>query len=106
MTKRAEGGRYAVSMIGRPNRYRSKVVEVDAMEWDGSTAAAYAIEIWSSGACERRGQPLAIVIATSEGWLRVDPDDYIVKGSNGQFYPLKPHIFERQFEPVGEDPNA
>lgn len=76
------------------------------MEWDGSTTTAYAIENWSRGACERRGQPLAIVIATPEGWLRADPDDYIVKGSNGQFYPLKPDIFERQFEPIGEDPNA
>lgn len=73
---------------------------------DGSTTTAYAIENWSSRAREHRGQPLAIAIATPEGWMRTDPGDYIVKGSNGQFYPLGPEIFEMQFEPIGEDPKA
>ena len=28
------------------------------------------------------------------------PNDFIIKGVNGEFYPCKPDIFEKTYEPV------
>jgi len=43
------------------------------------------------------------IINTLEGDLACSPGDYIVKGINGEFYPVKPDIFEKSYEPVGDD---
>lgn len=32
--------------------------------------------------------------------MRADPNDYIIKGVKGEFYPCKPDIFEATYEPV------
>lgn len=39
-------------------------------------------------------------ISTLEGMMRADPGDWIIKGVNGEFYPCKPDIFEKTYEPV------
>jgi hypothetical protein len=35
--------------------------------------------------------------------MMCSPGDYIVKGINGEFYPVKPDIFEKSYEPVGDE---
>jgi hypothetical protein len=42
-------------------------------------------------------------IKTFEGDIEVSPGDYIIKGVNGEFYPCKPEIFEKTYEPVMEE---
>ena len=37
-------------------------------------------------------------VATLEGFLEVDKDDYVVKGVHGEFYPVKPDIFEKTYD--------
>lgn len=39
---------------------------------------------------------------TLEGTLRVSDGDFIIKGISGEFYPCKPDIFEKTYEPVTE----
>jgi hypothetical protein len=39
-------------------------------------------------------------IKTLEGTMTAKPGDYIIKGVNGEFYPCKPDIFEKTYEPV------
>jgi hypothetical protein len=34
--------------------------------------------------------------------LRSTPGDWIIKGVNGEFYPCKPDIFAKTYEPVAE----
>ena len=41
-----------------------------------------------------------ILIHTSEGVMRADPGDWIIKGVAGEFYPCKPDIFEKTYESV------
>lgn len=41
-----------------------------------------------------------LVIETLEGDMIVSPNDWIIKGLNGEFYPCKPDIFEKTYEPV------
>ena len=41
-----------------------------------------------------------IYIRTLEGNMLVSAGDYVIKGVNGEFYPCKPDIFEKTYEPV------
>lgn len=41
-----------------------------------------------------------MVIATLEGVMQAKPGDYIIKGVEGEFYPCKPDIFNKTYEPV------
>lgn len=47
-----------------------------------------------------RGHGEVIYIDTLEGVMRADCGDWIIKGVNGEFYPCKPDIFEKTYEPV------
>ena len=37
-------------------------------------------------------------VETLEGTMTASLGDYIVKGVNGEFYPVKPDIFERTYD--------
>lgn len=39
-------------------------------------------------------------IDTLEGTMTASVGDYVIKGVNGEFYPCKPDIFEKTYEPV------
>lgn len=39
-------------------------------------------------------------IETLEGTMRADLGDWIIKGIGGEFYPCKPDIFEKTYEPA------
>lgn len=41
-----------------------------------------------------------LVIITPEGTMYVSVDEWIVKGANGEFYHVKPDIFEKTYEAV------
>ena len=41
-------------------------------------------------------------IGTLEGVHEASPEDWIIKGIKGEFYPCKPDIFEATYEPVQE----
>ena len=47
-----------------------------------------------------------IVIKTLEGNMTVSLNDYVICGVNGEFYPCKPDIFEKTYEPVEKYPAA
>lgn len=49
-------------------------------------------EVADSGQC--------INIHTLEGVMRVDVGDWIIRGVHGEFYPCKPDIFAKTYEPV------
>jgi len=41
-----------------------------------------------------------VVVPTLEGDMIGLPGDWIIQGVNGEFYPCKPDIFEKTYEPV------
>ena len=45
---------------------------------------------------------IGLHIPTLAGWMLVVEKDWIIKGVNGEFYPCKPDIFEKTYEPVAE----
>jgi hypothetical protein len=51
---------------------------------------------WCKGESTNEG----ILIKTLEGNMLASPNDYIIKGVNGEFYPCKPDIFLKTYEPA------
>lgn len=41
-------------------------------------------------------------VATLEGAMKINVDDYIIRGIKGELYPCKPDIFRATYEPVPE----
>jgi hypothetical protein len=101
------------------DRYRKRPVEIEAVQWDGTAEGATRIIDWilshgstASYTCsnpdrcaENDGDtPHSISIHTLEGTMRSDLDDWIIRGVQNEFYPCKPDIFAKTYEPVEPDP--
>lgn len=41
-----------------------------------------------------------LVVGTLEGVMRIEWDDWIIRGIKGELYPCKPDIFEMTYEPA------
>lgn len=83
--------------------FRKKPVVIEAVQWDTKNTAevlafmqrAAPTLVTSSETKEEVG----IIIPTLEGNLTASPQDWIIKGVKGEFYPCKPDIFELTYEP-------
>jgi len=89
-------------------KYRKKPVEVEARQLEGNRASMHLIlgwilsegaEAWIEDNYESQG-PDFICIETLEGTMKAGTGDYIIQGVNGEFYPCKPDIFEKTYDPV------
>lgn len=83
-------------------RYRKKPVEIEARQltpeslrdikrWIGAPA-----RIHTDGV--PLGMPVKLAIDTLEGVMLADFNDWIIRGVLGEFYPIKPEIFEATYE--------
>lgn len=97
-------------------KYRKKPVdvEVDAILWTGinhremfdfltgtvdKNMTAYGDNFYIDHSKVRGG----LIIKTLEGEHLASVGDYIIKGVNGEFYPVKEDIFLKTYEPVEEE---
>ncbi len=89
--------------------YRKKPVVIQAIQWDGlnlSEVMSFCegkarAEIYDAAYKAGVDRPVAdIFIDTLEGAHHASVGDYIIKGVNGEFYPCKPDIFEKTYEPA------
>ncbi len=82
-------------------KYRKKPVVVEATQWlkHGDHAAVTPHNpSWDNcghcgKSCDAHGW-----VNTLEGGHKVCPEDYIITGIAGEFYPCKPNIFEATYE--------
>ena len=86
-------------------KYRKKPVIVEARKFetnnDPDSVNINGLVLWMN-----QGSPTMhawhngtdIYIFTMEGELRAQVGDWIIRGVNGEFYPCKPHIFEKTYE--------
>lgn len=85
----------------RATRFRKRPVEIEAMQFGGSLGSYLDICDWMGEAKKgTRYDDPHMVIPTLEGDHRANPGDWIIKGVAGEFYPCKPDIFERTYEPA------
>jgi hypothetical protein len=111
-------------------KFRKKPVEIEARQFRRDLTAEDAMGIYSwierntIGSFEpmdviegRKPYPASgvsidprdgrMIISTLEGLHWVDLDDWVIRGVAGEFYPCKPDIFEKTYEPVdGAAPDA
>ncbi len=91
-----------------PSRWRKRPVEIEAMQWAGTMQSASAIYSWARehgvrmGPVEDPEHETCILIPTLEGDMRAAPDDWIIRGVAGEFYPCKPDIFAATYDAVAE----
>jgi hypothetical protein len=87
-----------------PTRYRKKPVVIDAVRNDGDWPSIVAwLEATTSriaGASIARLADGSINIQTTEGVMRCDVGDWLLKGVAGEFYPCKSDIFAETYEAV------
>lgn len=78
--------------------YRKKPVVVEAVQWTGENHGEMC-EFIDPEVFEIIPH-VGLVIHTLEGDHHASPGDYIIKGVNGEFYPCKPDVFEKTYEPA------
>lgn len=78
-------------------RYRKIPVEVEAVQYDGTNH--HEIAAWSCGSVEYLGHRI-LRIRTLEGVMSCQPPTWVVKGVEGEFYPVKDSVFEATYEPI------
>lgn len=90
-------------------KYRKKPVVIDAIQWTGlnpreikdfvgeSCKIDYSDAAYEAGAGHVKAD---VTIHTLEGDMSASAGDYIIKGVNGEFYPCKPDIFDKTYEPA------
>lgn len=74
-------------------RFKRKPIEIDAIRWDGTNTDEVrdfcGWDCWESQ---------ILYIHTLEGKMEAKVGDWIVKGIAGEFYPVKPDIFDQIYE--------
>lgn len=110
-----------------PEWFTKKPVAVQAMQWDGTAEGATPITNWilNNGGiavyhCSVEGNPECpsivghavrrycpdcsysnldpeITISTLEGTMATSPNDWVIRGVKGEFYPCKPDIFTETY---------
>lgn len=78
-------------------RYVSRPVEIDAVLWTGNLNDLpgpwrAAVELDPYG---------GLIVHTLEGPARARRGSYIVRGTAGEFYPVRADIFATKYQPVG-----
>lgn len=87
--------------------FRKKPVVIEAKKYDGTMESARSIAAWAHEGCPPEANAVisvsvgqCLTVRTLEGMMTASAGDYIIKGVNGEFYPCKPDVFEKSYEPV------
>ena len=84
-------------------KFRKKPVVIEAMQFETNNVGGHehmdAILDWVGDSAAWHDST-DIFIPTLEGVMRASVGDWIIKGVNGEFYPCKPDIFEKTYEPA------
>lgn len=81
-------------------KFRTKPVVKEAVQWTGNNLDELCKFVPEEFRHNKIHQPMGIV--TLEGVMTISEGDWIVKGLRGEFYPVKPDIFELTYERVEE----
>lgn len=80
---------------------RKKPVEIEFIQFSDINSAKD-ISHWGGGKIKHKVSHKFNIgymyIETLEGTMTASLDDYIVKGVDGEFYPVKPEIFKKTYE--------
>lgn len=78
-------------------KFRKKPIVIEAVQWNGDNFID--IDNFITISHETYPKDGIVKIPTLEGTMDAVEGDWIIKGVNGEFYPCKPDIFEKTYEP-------
>ena len=78
------------------NRYVKRPIPVEAIQYDGTNVVE--IDRWMKGTFLKVTSSGARAVETLEGDMLVRKGDYIICGTEGEYYPCKRKIFEKCYE--------
>ena len=84
-------------------KFRKKPVVIDAIQWTGDNIEEIGEFLAGVHWATAGRNP---VILTREGDMTVSPNDWIIKGVAGEFYPCKPDIFTATYDPEAPAPKG
>ena len=95
----------AKSKEPKVQQYRKKRIQVEAMQLTRENAVdigrwIYGHDFDRCNVIYKNTFAEAVMIYTPEGDMRADLGDWIVRGIKGEFYPVKPDVFEATYEAV------
>ena len=80
-------------------KYRKKPIEIEAEQLTMRNVEK--LRLWCGGYIIVDGKKYeGINIPTLEGDMKANFKDWIIKGINGEFYPVKNDIFEKTYEAI------
>ncbi len=82
-------------------KYRKKPIVIEAVQYDGYNIQEL-IDFCNDYIRPYKGVDNSITITTKEGDMKAFPDDFIIKGIAGEFYPCDEQIFWKTYEKVDE----
>jgi hypothetical protein len=100
-------------------RFRSKVVEIDAWQFQSHAQFDAEAPAWLKDVLDHRVKPPVggvskdfspidvveyLAVGTLEGTTYAGPGHWIIRGTEGELYPCKPSVFERKYEPTPSHP--
>ena len=81
-------------------KFRKKPVVIDAVQFTGTNITEVRDFCPRSVYMITDYPPSCFLISTLEGDMRAYPNDWIIKGVKGEFYPCKDDIFKATYEAV------
>lgn len=84
-------------------QFKTKPVEIEAVQFDGTEDHAMQIVDWMYGDeneqiefdFEKDEEEIFIIIKTEKGTMEAKQGDFIIRGIDGDFYPVKSEIFRK-----------
>jgi hypothetical protein len=86
-----------MTSASKPRRYVAKPREIEAIQWNGDFTSLPA-DWRATDLLKMRGNDL--ICTTLRHVAKVRIGDYIVRGTNSEFYPVDPATFEFKYEEV------
>jgi hypothetical protein len=83
-------------------KFRKKPVTIEAMQLTDDLRNHSRVAAWVGESAEVPFAEPCIYIQTLEGRMRADIGDWIIRGVQGEFYPVKDSIFRETYEAVDE----
>jgi hypothetical protein len=86
-----------MTSASKPRRFVAKPRQIEAIQWNGDFTSLPA-EWRSTDLLKMRGQDL--ICTTLRHVTKVRVGDYVVRGTNGEFYPVDAATFEFKYEEI------
>jgi len=79
-------------------KFRKKPVIIEAIQYEGNNKKEIIHFVGNNAFCPTCMDYISLT--TLEGKMKVNVNDWVIKGVKGEFYPCKPDIFEETYEEV------